>query len=143
MKRYKAYIICFYFFLVLFSQIISPAIQWKEVFPFFHWNLFSVSSKEYEDYQVYFPQYDCELKTCKFLRPEAQDPEVYYLMQELGRSFALNSSDFKRIKNQFNAIVFIDNNILPYQIRLRKLEPVDYLKNGRIKESVLIGDVHE
>lgn len=143
MKIYKVYIYCFYIFSIVFSQIISPAFQWKEVFPFFHWNLYSVPSGDYHDYQIYFPQHDCELRTCGFLRPEAKDHEAYFLMQEMGRAFQNKSVAFKDLKNQFNVLIFGEGDVIPYNVYYRSIDPAEFLKSGVVKESQLIGTVHE
>lgn len=116
MKLLKATIIIVFSSLFYFSQFYSPQHNWIEVFPLFHWSLFSHRAGTMTDYVVDLPG----LETNR---------EQYWLVQELGHAFE------ERDKNEYVALAQRISQGKPFSLVRREIDPVDYVLNKRVISS--------
>lgn len=120
------------------SQVMPAYVGYKEIFPLFHWSLFSSTHGEYWQYYIYFPEKMCELKKCDFLQDSVKDEEVFWLVQDFGMSYENKSSDFVDVQKQFELLVLPRGIKTSYELRLRKSNPIDYVLHGKVKDDSLV-----
>lgn len=120
------------------SQIVPLSFNNGEIFPFFHWSLFSETGGEYWQYYIYFNKEKCELKECIFLNDSVKDEEVYWLIQDMGNAYDSKNSEFPFIKEKFERLIQPTSTIHSYELRLRKFFPLSYYLEKKIKEDVFL-----
>lgn len=130
----KTFIVTVFTILFVYSQVLPSFIGWREVFPLFHWSLFSAAEGEYWQYVIVFPEENCEAANCSFLSSEAGSEELSKLVQNIGRSFEGQASDFPDLRNQFEQLIPSRSKKIEYELRVRKSNPAEYVLYGKIQE---------
>ena len=108
--------------LFFFSQFYSHKNGWIEVFPFFHWSLYTHKQDVIQDYAVTTPEL-------------VQGEEEYWLIQELG--LAQEQGDFIKVNQKIKRLATL-TKAHAFTLSRRTLDPVNYVKSKEIiKDEVL------
>lgn len=100
----KHVIAAFFVFYVLVAQWLIPLNDWREVYPFFHWSLFSEVQPQRRIYRLELYALDskerCWFEQCRLVPPALKSTQFFYLIQSLGTAIKLNSAEWQLLLEQ-------------------------------------------
>lgn len=81
----KVLVTAFFASYILFSQVLIPLNSWQEIFPFFHWNLFSGIEPQFAmvRIRVYSDQSSnsCYIEECTFFNERYRNSRLFFTVQ--------------------------------------------------------------
>lgn len=127
----KAFIIVFFGGQFLASQILSGFAPAKEVYPIFHWSLFSHLAETEVVYTIIIKNREkgpsvCEWRNCSFVPDSAKNNRTFWLIQDMGKALNQNPTRFKTLKSHLERMVNFNENLHSYSLEKRTVRPKDY-----------------
>lgn len=99
------------FCFLISSQFLIPKNDWQEIFPFFHWSLFSSLDGQFNFVQIKLKTktanglfVECYLQDCEGAAVRLRTKNFFFLIQDLARAIKNKSSDSTAVQERINQL---------------------------------------
>jgi hypothetical protein len=126
-----------FIFYGIMSQFVIPRNHWSEIYPFFHWSLFSELQSEFQIVRLKIlttneqnHEVSCFLEDCDFVSASFKNKRLYFLLQDLGQQ----ADDLPAKQRQLEAVLnaAIPGKKFGYQVYRARVD----LRAGGPKKSI-------